>query len=423
MIDRSKLLALAVLTVALLGLVPAALAQDAPETPSVETLLSRHAEALGGLERLDQVESLRWTGTWVAFSEEGTFTLTRLRPDRYRLEYEMLGEGLVEGYDGDDAWTIHPLMGIPAAVTMSDSERAAVQAQADFFGPLIRPEAKGHEVTLVGRSDFEGTDAWELTVTRADGTEETWFLDAETYLPVGRRSVTTDWGRPHPLTVFYDDWREVEGIRLPFYWENEFFIRHQIVEVDEVEVNPEVDPALFDRPVPEPRTRLARLGGTWEVAVETRPFPQAPWTEGAGAAEIETKLGGALLIEQIQYEDQGRPIEAVRTWSWDRDDEVYRVTHTDDFTGSTQVLEGTWNEEDGTLVLTPPAEAPAAPEGSEGEEAEDGEDAAPAPPPGPRWTVSEVTDDGFLLERAVSQDGETWNVTHRFRYGKGSSEE
>ena len=397
----------------LLALTLAALPAVAQETPSLETILQKHAEALGGLERLDQVESLRWTGTWIAFSEEGTFTLTRLRPDRYRLDYEMLGETLVEGYDGDDAWTIHPHMGIPAAVTMSDPERTAVQAQADFFGPLIRPDEKGHQVTLVGPWDFEGTDAWELHVVRADGTEETWYLDAETYLPVGRRTVTTDWGRPHPLNVFYDDWRQVEGLRLPFYWENEFFIRHQIVEVEQVEVNPDVDPALFDRPVPESRARLAHLGGTWKVAVETRPMPQAPWTEGSGTAEIETKLGGALLMEQIRYEDQGRPLEAIRTWSWDRDDAVYRVTHTDDFTGQTRVLEGTWNEEDGTLVLTPPAEAP---EGSEAEETEDGEEAPPSPSPGPRWTVSEVTDDGFLLERAVSQDGEAWNVTHRFRY-------
>lgn len=403
----------AVLTLSVLLLGPAATAQDAQETPSLDAVLQRHAEALGGPERLAQVESLRMTGSWVAFSEEGAFTLTRMRPDLYRLDYRMLGEGLVDAFDGDDAWTIHPLMGIPQAVTMSDPERTAVLAQADFFGPLIRPEEKGHEVTLVGRSDFEGTDAWELQVTRADGTEETWFLDAESYLPVGRTTVTTDWGRPHPLKVFYDDWREVDGVRLPFYWENEFFIRHQIVEVDGAEVNPPVEAAHFARPAPEPRTRLAGLEGTWGVALESRPFPQAPFSEGSGTAEIESRLGGALLVERLHYKDQGRPIEALRTWSWDRDDEVYRVTHTDDFTGATEVLEGVWNDEEGTLVLTPPPETP-----GEADAGEDGEEAPPAPPsPGPRWTLSGITGDGFLIERAVSADGATWTVTHRFRYG------
>lgn len=395
--------------VALGGLLAAAVvAQDAP---SVESILQRHADARGGLERLSEVRSLRLTGTFVAFSEEGAFTLTRLRPNRYRLDTQMLGADLVEGFDGEDGWMIHPHMGIPEAVTLSDPERTALLAQADFFGPLIRPEEKGHQVTLVGTTDFEGTDAWELAVQRADGTEETWFLDAATYLPVARRTVTTDWGQPHPMEVFYDDWREVDGVRLPFYWENEFFIRHQVVQVEKAEVNPAVDPAIFTRPIPEPRARLARLGGTWSVVAESRPFPQAPWSEGAGVAEIETKLGGALLLERLQYKGQGRPVEAIRTWSWDRDDEIYRVTHTDDFTGQTQVLEGTWNEEEGTLVLTP---LPDPPSGEEGEAA----DASPQA----RWTVSEISDDGFLIERSVSRDGgETWNPTRRFRYGVGTS--
>lgn len=412
----------AVLTLSVLLLGPAATAQDAQETPSLDTVLQRHAEALGGPERLAQVESLRMTGTWIAFSEEGTFTLTRLRPDRYRLDYQMLGKDLVESYDGDDAWTIHPDLGLPQAVSMNHAERTAVKAQADFFGPLIRPAEKGHQVTLVGRSDFEGADAWELAVVRADGTEETWFLNAETYLPVGRRTVTTDWGRPHPLKVFYDDWREVEGVRLPFYWENEFFIRHQIVEVEEAEVNPPVELAAFDRPVPEPRARLARLEGTWDVAVQSRLFPQAPWTDEAGTAEIASELDGMLLVERIRYEDQGRPVEAVRTWAWDRDAEVYQMTHTDDVTGRTHVFEGTWNEEEGTLVLSTPPKPPAEPEGSDVEDDEDGTPASQEA----RWTLSDLTDDGFLIERTVSTDGgETWIPTRRFRYGAegGAGEE
>lgn len=426
---RSRLVGL----VAVAASVLLAISASAQETPSLETVLQKHAEALGGMERLDAVDTLRLSGTFIAFSEEGTFTLTRMRPNGYLLRYQMLGSDLVESYDGEDAWTIHPDLGLPQAVPMNHAERAAVQAQADFFGPLIRPDQKGHTVTLVGRSDFEGTDAWELSVVRSDETEETWYLDVDSYLPVGRRTVTTDWGRPHPLTVFYDDWREVDGIQLPFYWENEFFIRHQIVQVEEAEVNPTVEAADFDRPVPEERARLARLQGEWDVAVESRLFPQAPWTNESGTAKIESELDGMLLVERIQYEDQGRPVQAVRTWVWDRDDEVYRITHTDDFQGSTEVYEGAWNEEDGTLHLVSTPEAPEEPEASDdaesdgdetGEDAEDGDDASAQPTPMARWSLSELTDDGFFIEHSVSQDGgETWIPTRRFRYGSGGGDE
>lgn len=215
------------------------------ETPSLEQVLTRHVAALGGAEALAGVESVELSGTYVAFSEEGTFTLRRARPSLYRFDYQMLGADITEAYDGETAWKVHPLMDVSDPAPMNPDEKTALLGDAEMFGPLASAAERGHRLTLKGLSDFDGTPAYEVHVRRADGGEETWFLDATTYLPVGRLSPTTDWGQPHPQKTFFDDWREVGGVKLPHYVESEFFIRHRVLTVDRVVVNPELDRKLF----------------------------------------------------------------------------------------------------------------------------------------------------------------------------------
>lgn len=389
----------------LLALTTAGTATAADAAPTLEQVLERHVAALGGAEKLAQVESVELSGSYVAFSEEGPFTLRRARPNLYRFDYQLLGESLSEGYDGETAWTRHPLMGITAPAPMNGHEKTAVLGDAEMFGPLASAAERGHRLTLVGLSDFDGIEAFEVKVTRADGGEETWFLDAGTYLPVGRVSPTTDWGQPHPQKTFFDDWREVSGVKIPHYVESEFFIRHRVLTVTEAKVNGGLDRALFALPVPEPMRRLA-LAGDYRVAVEAKaaPVPQAPWLPSEGSATFTPEAHGALLVERLAYTEQDRPTSALRTWSWDAAAETYRVTHYDDVGGRMQVLQGKLGEE-GALVLTDLETGTALKLGDQTFHT--------------RWTVKDVGSEGMRVEVAVSSDGgETWAETTRFAYAR-----
>jgi hypothetical protein len=401
--------ALALLTLgALLALPSLAVAQTEPVEPGLEQILERHRQAMGG-ERLEEVRSIDLSGNFVALSEDGTFRMRRQRPDRYRLDYQMLGADLVEIYDGNSAWTVHPLMGLEWPAPMSTPERAAVVGDADFLGPLVDSEAKGHQLELVGWSDFDGIPVWEIHVTRADGGEETWSLNADTYLPVSRVSPTTDWGVAHERTTFFDDWRPVSGVQIPHYVEHDFFIRHQVLQVEEAKVDVALGDDVFTAPTPEPLLALAPLAGDWAVKVETRPAPSpnAPWAESAGRSTITPEAGGKLLTERLRTEAQGRPATSFRTWSYDTAESAYRLTHFDDIGGRTEVfVGGPGAETDGRWIFT------------------DRTGTAPPEPPNPlqRWSVHDVTGDGFVMEQEISLDqGETWIAMLRLSYSPAGS--
>jgi hypothetical protein len=91
-----------------------------------------------------------------------------------------------------------------------------------------------------------------LRVVPQDSPQETWYLDAETFLETKRVSKTFDVfsgpGIEPDMETFYLDFREVGGVVVPFREERHFSIRYNVLEADSIEVNAEVDAGLFALP-------------------------------------------------------------------------------------------------------------------------------------------------------------------------------
>lgn len=159
-------------------------------------LLAAHRRALGGVERLRRVASLRLTGRYTEVSVYGDFELLRQRPERCRFEHRRQDGTIVRAWDGAAAWWTHPADS-PAPSAMPAGEAANLAAEIDFFGPLAEP---GLAVELVGKTAVDSVTAWELEVTRQDpdgsselgsagsAQSERWFLDAESLLAIRRVS-------------------------------------------------------------------------------------------------------------------------------------------------------------------------------------------------------------------------------------------
>jgi hypothetical protein len=390
-------------------LASAARAQEPAATPTVDQLVARHLEAKGGAEALAGLRTLEATGTLFMFSEPEPFTLWRARPDRVRLDSAMLGLPVIESYDGEAGWARQPPAGTDWPLPMTPPELTAAQAMADFDTPLIGYAEKGHTVTLAGREDFDGVDAWRLEVERAEGFAETWFLDAETHLEAGKIGPAHDFGRPAEARTWFDDFRPVAGVMIPHVVESEYFIRHRRLVIETIEPNPELPADLFAMPLLEGMTKLAPMAGEWQVKVEFKPFPPAPWQEqGTTTSKLTALHGGAALHEEIAVTAGGRTTRSLVTWSWDRFAERYRVAVLDDFTSHLNVFEGDWGE-DGHVVLSNAGTGTRRP--GEGE------------PLTERIVLSGVTADGFTVEYQHTPDGgESWAGSLRLTYTRGGAE-
>jgi len=175
-------------------------------------LLEHYKQASGG-SRWDGVTALRSEGSLTAGGLAGSFTaLQDLASGRSVTRYRLGPVEGADGYDGKLAWSQDPGGEVAALDAPEAQRRARSQAWLDaraywyptrlaatYAAPEAR-ETEGHRYTVV-------------VATPAGGDPVTLWFDPQTHL-----LVRTDQkqGADRATTV-YGDWREVDGLRLPFH--------------------------------------------------------------------------------------------------------------------------------------------------------------------------------------------------------------
>src|SRR6185295_11999726 len=132
-----------------------------------------------------------------------------------RFAHSMLGRKITVVHDGSATWWIHPLLGVAEPAAVAEPQAALARRSAEFESPLVDAAAKGNKVELLGKEEIDGRPAFKLKVTRKDGAEETWYLDASTYLELARLDRTLDLPDPEERWTYYSDFRTVDGLVIP----------------------------------------------------------------------------------------------------------------------------------------------------------------------------------------------------------------
>ena len=382
------------------GLALVLLAAPSPAT-TVEEVIEKHVEARGGRDAWNAIETMKLTGDFTAFSKVAPFTLHRKRDDKYHLDHMLGDKPVTIGFDGEVAWWINLWFDTEWPLKIGGPDRVVLDQNLDFASPFFDWQARGYRVELLGEGDLDGQKAIRIQLLRGDA-EETWYLDPETYLELGFDAQGSDFGNPMPQRTYFDDFREVGGVMIPHFVEAQWYTRDRIMEVADVELNVEVDDAMFAYPLPAAMARLQPMAGDWKVEVEYRQSPQAPWQKAERTAAIGRRMLG-LLLEEAYTDPTGTAI--ARSLSYDRFKETYRLATINDFTGHLDIQEGTFDD-DGRLTVSN-AET------------------------GTTWqgfgftfhsrtSFFEIGEDGFKTESEQSIDGgENWFVAAKATYSRG----
>lgn len=231
--------------VLLLVLSPALFAQTA------EDAVAKYVAAIGGAEKLRAIQTIRRVGTFdngagirAAVVEESK------RPNRIRQEFTIGKVTAVTAYDGRSGWKIEPWEGNTSPQALSADELATIVADADFDGPLVDSDRKGHKVQYLGVERVGSTLARKLAVTLASGVVMTYYLDASTYLPLRIDTKRTVGGELRESETSLSDYREVRGVRMPFAYESgpKGATQRAKITFARIEANVALEEARFARP-------------------------------------------------------------------------------------------------------------------------------------------------------------------------------
>ena len=230
-----------------LGLLLAPLVQ----AQTVDEILVKHYQAMGGLDKIKALNSTRITGTiGVGPGMDAPFTMERKRPGKSRMEFSVQGMTGIQAFDGEKTWSVMPFMGKKDPEVGSEEDSKNAKDDADFDGSLVDYKAKGHTVELVGKESVEGADTFKLKVTKKNGNIEYHYLDTETYLLVKTEGKAKRRGTEMEVETTFSDYKDVDGYMEPFSIEQgaKGMPQKQKMTFTKIEMNVPIDDARFAVP-------------------------------------------------------------------------------------------------------------------------------------------------------------------------------
>ncbi len=219
---------------------------------TVDEVIQKNIDARGSTASWAAVKTIKMAGTYVNYSDATPFTIWRQRPNLYRFDSTRLNQFMIHAYDGEQTWWVNPFFGPPKSkpvVIPSQRNLDKVTLRERFFEPIFWNYAeKGNEVVLEGRAEMDDRDCYKLQVTLADSSVEYWFIDSDTFLEVGMTGHTYDFGSRTSIEMFFSDYRDLNGVKLPYLVESEYGTRYRTMEVETLEINSAIEPPVFARP-------------------------------------------------------------------------------------------------------------------------------------------------------------------------------
>lgn len=236
----------------LLGILLATIFAIPASAQTADEIVAKYIKAVGGMEKIQAVNTLRRSGKIIA---GGGFELATVqeskRPNMLRQEIVLQGLTGVLAYNGKTGWKVEPFQGKKDPEALGEEEMKQVVEGADFDGPLVNYQQKGNKVEFVGMEPVEGTDAYKLKVTLANGEIRFYYMDTDYYVPIKIESKLIIRGAEIESETILGDYKEVNGWYLPFSIESgpkgsQFKSK---VAYDKIEANVPVEDSRFVAPV------------------------------------------------------------------------------------------------------------------------------------------------------------------------------
>ena len=227
-----------------------ALLAPAARAQTVDEIIAKNVEAVGGMDKLQSVKTLRMNATLKMGSFQAAMKSENKRPDKVRDEFILQGMAQVSAYDGKTGWQVNPFQGRKDPELLSADDTKGLQVDADIDGPLVNYKQKGSTAELVGHDSVEGTDCYKIKLTLKNGDVRIYYLDADSYMIIKLETQTFIRGSFQERETYYGDYEKVNGIYYPFSSESAQKDQPDRVQitVDKIEVNVPLDDSRFAVP-------------------------------------------------------------------------------------------------------------------------------------------------------------------------------
>ncbi|MEM7008822.1 MAG: outer membrane lipoprotein-sorting protein [Thermodesulfobacteriota bacterium] len=222
-----------------------------PQEPlKLDQVLAKYYEAIGGLEKWNNLNTMVMQGTMKSQGVTIPITAYHERPYKCRIEFKVQGTTMAQIYGGYFAWQINPLSGNPEPAPMSSGKTRYMKDTCGIESSLKDYKKKRHKVKLLGEEEIDGKNAYKINLKYNSGNIETFYIDAKTFLLLRTVGLYNMDGSDLRTTTDFKQYKNIDGYVVP----NNLVIQihgnpePEVINVSKFEFNTDIDSTIFDFP-------------------------------------------------------------------------------------------------------------------------------------------------------------------------------
>ncbi|MBS0028673.1 hypothetical protein ACTJJ0_24765 [Chitinophaga sp. 22321] len=214
---------------------------------SVDDIIAKNIEAMGGQSKLQAIKSQYVEGNMEVQGQTVPIKRWVKQDQAMRLEFSVMGTNNVQVVTRTAGWSLMPVMQQTEAQEMDPQMTKLMQSQLDVRGELYDYKSKGKKIELVGKDSVNGSPAYKLKITSADGMVGNAFLDTKSYLLVKATNKVTIQGQDMEVVTLLSDYKKTpEGLAYPGITEQS--PGGVKINILKIETNQPVADSLFTKP-------------------------------------------------------------------------------------------------------------------------------------------------------------------------------
>jgi hypothetical protein len=242
-VNRRRLISSGLSLMVLVALAAPAVAEE----PTPADLLDAYVEALGGKAALEKIDN-RVTRGKLEIPAQGivmAITAYSARPNLIYLVMESDMTGKIErGTDGEVYWEMSAMMG----PQVKDGQERTDFLRDSTFDKWLHWRELYPEVEYAGSETIDGKQVNKVVVKPTSGEPQTLFLDAESNLAVRLDMIAETPMGEFPVVSRMSDYREIDGILIPFRVDVEVMNQQRVITTESVEHNVDLPADRFALP-------------------------------------------------------------------------------------------------------------------------------------------------------------------------------
>lgn len=217
-----------------------------------DDVIKKYIAFIGGKRNWEKVKTLSTSGKYNYGGIEFPFTAYAKAPNLYKFIVPLEGKYYAQAFDGNKGWKIDAFKNetAPTMLTGKAALSMANEADVELQSAFIDYKRKGYSINLEGKDTVDGKNCVGVKLVRPDGDAETYYFDELTHALVMKIAPSKNTElQGTMLTTLYSDYRDVNGIKIPFRSlskSNDQLILEVMIE--KAEVNVSIDNAEFQPP-------------------------------------------------------------------------------------------------------------------------------------------------------------------------------